>query len=92
MSSMVRFSSWKVNPPTLRTMPAMRWFAASESGCPSDHAGPSTLFSTPRKPFASSRSALVPRSPRECRASPMTSFIPAKEGSSQFTEGWPCLK
>ena len=34
------------------------WFAAWESGCPSDHAGrPSALFSTPRKPFASSRSA-----------------------------------
>ena len=29
---MVRFSSWKVKPPTLRTMLPMSWFAASESG------------------------------------------------------------
>ena len=56
MSSMVRLSSWKVNPPTLRTMLAMSWLAASESGWPSDQAGaPSVLFSTPRKPLASSR-------------------------------------
>ena len=61
MSSIVRFSSWKVNPPTLRTMLAMRWFAASDSGWPSDHAGmPSALFSTPRNPLASSRSAAEP--------------------------------
>ena len=58
MSSMVRFSSWKVKPPILRTMLAMSWLAASDSGCPSDQAGPSSaLFSTPRKPLASSRSA-----------------------------------
>ncbi|MGC0371024.1 hypothetical protein RKD05_003276 [Microbacterium sp. SLBN-111] len=32
----------------------MMWFAACESGWPSDHAGsPSALFSTPRKPLAS---------------------------------------
>ncbi len=92
MSSIVRFSSWKENPPTLRTMLAMRWFAASESGWPSDHAGPSTLFSTPRKPFESRRSALAPRSPSECSASPMTMRMPANVGSSQLMEGWPCLK
>ena len=36
---MVRLSSWKVNPPTLRTMLPIRWLAASDSGCPSDQAG-----------------------------------------------------
>ena len=93
MSSMVRFSSWKVNPPTLRTMLAIRWLAASDSGWPSDQAGlPSALFSTPRKPLASRRSAPEPRSASECRASPMTSRMPAKEGSSQLIEGWPSLK
>ena len=56
---MVRLSSWKVNPPTLRTMLAIRWLAASDSGWPSDQAGlPSAvLFSTPRNPLASRRSA-----------------------------------
>ena len=93
MSSMVRLSSWKVKPPTLRTMLAMRWLAASESGWPSDHAGsPSEPISTPRKPLASSRSAPEPRSPSECSASPKTSRIPAKDGSSQLIEGWPSLK
>ena len=59
MSSMARFSSWNVNLPTLRTMPAINWFTASDRGCPSDQAGASTspLFSTPRNPFASSLSA-----------------------------------
>jgi hypothetical protein len=58
MSSMVRLSSWKVKPPTLRTMLAISWLAASESGCPSDQAGPPVAdFSTPRKPLASRRSA-----------------------------------
>ena len=58
MSSIVRLSSWKVKPPTLRTMLAMSWLAASDSGWPSDQAGVSSvLFSTPRKPLASSRSA-----------------------------------
>ena len=90
---MVRFSSWKVKPPTLRTMLAMRWFAASDSGCPSDHAGiPSALRSAPRKPLASSRSALEPRSASECRTSPITSRIPANDGSSQLIDGWPSLK
>ena len=93
MSSMVRLSSWKVNPPTLRTMLAISWLAASDSGWPSDQAGESSeLFSTPRKPFASSRSAPLPRSPSECSASPITSRIPAKLGSSQLIEGWPSLK
>ena len=93
MSSMVRFSSWKVNPPTLRTMLAISWLAASDSGWPSDQAGESSaLFSTPRKPLASSRSAPLPRSPRECSASPITSRIPAKVGSSQLIEGCPSLK
>ncbi|OJG03507.1 hypothetical protein BG618_05333 [Pseudonocardia autotrophica] len=93
MSSTVRFSSWKVNPPTLRTMLAMRWFAASDSGCPSDQPGsPEPAFSTPRKPFASRRSAPEPRSASECRASPMTIRMPAKVGSSQLTDGWPSLK
>ena len=88
MSSIVRFSSWNVKPPTLRTMPAMMWFAACESGWPSDHAGrPSALFSTPRNPFASRRSALVPRSPSEWSASPITRRIPAKVGPSQLIEG-----
>ena len=93
MSSMVRLSSWKVKPPTLRTMLAMMWFAASDSGWPSDQAGmPSALFSTPRKPFASSRSAPEPRSASECSASPMTRRMPANDGSSQLIEGWPSLK
>ncbi len=39
MSSIVRFSSWNVNPPTLRTMLAMMWFAASDVGWPSDQPG-----------------------------------------------------
>ena len=42
MSSMVRFSSWKVKPPTLRTMLAISWLAASDSGWPSDQAGESS--------------------------------------------------
>ena len=92
MSSMLRFSSWKVKPPTLRTMLPISWLAASDKGCPSDQAGPSTLFSTPRKPFASRRRAVLPRSLREWRASPITSRIPAKVGSSQFSDGWPSLK
>ena len=49
MSSMLRFSSWKVKPPTLRTMLPISWLAASDKGCPSDQAGPSTLFSTPEE-------------------------------------------
>ena len=52
---MVRLSSWKVNPPSLRTMLAIRWLAASESGWPSDQAGLSSaaVFSAPRNPLAS---------------------------------------
>ena len=93
MSSMVRLSSWKVKPPTLRTMLAISWLAASDSGWPSDQAGESSaLFSTPRNPLASSRSAPLPRSPSECSASPITSRMPAKLGSSQLIEGWPSLK
>ena len=93
MSSMPRFSSWNEKPPILRTMLAIRWFAASESGCPSDQAGaPSALFSTPRKPLASSRSAPAPRSPSACSASPITRRIPANDGSSQLIVGWPALK
>ena len=86
---MARLSSWKVKPPTLRTMLAIIWFAASESGCPSDQAGapPSALFSRPRKPLASSRSAPAPRSYSECSASPITSRMPAPVGSSQLIEG-----
>ena len=58
---MARLSSWKENPPILRIMLAIRWLAASESGCPSDHAGESSaVFSTPRKPLASSRSRTAP--------------------------------
>ena len=90
---MVRFSSWKEKAPTLRTMPAISWLAASESGCPSDQAGaPSALFSTPRNPLASSRRAPEPRSVSACSASPITIRIPAKEGSSQLIDGWPSLK
>jgi hypothetical protein len=37
--------------------------------------------------LASSRSAPLPRSPSEWRASPITSRIPAKEGSSQLIDG-----
>ena len=93
MSSMVRFSSWKVKPPTLRTMPAISWLAASESGCPSDQAGaPSALFSTPRNPLASSRSAPAPMSVRAWSPSPITIRMPAKDGSSQLIEGCPSLK
>ena len=36
--------------------------------------------------------APAPSSPSECRASPMTSRIPANVGSSQLIEGWPSLK
>ena len=91
---MVRLSSWKVKPPTLRTMLAISWLAASDSGWPSDQAGVAlgALFSTPRKPLASSRSAPVPRSVSECRASPITSRMPANVGSSQLIDGWPSLK
>ena len=93
MSSMVRFSSWKVKPPTLRTMLAINWLAASERGWPSDQAGsPTVLFSTPRNPLASRRRAPDPRSVSECSASPMTMRTPAKVGSSQLIDGWPCLK
>ena len=75
-------------------MLAIRWLAASDSGWPSDQAGlPSAaLFSTPRKPLASSRSAPVPRSVSECSASPMTMRMPANDGSSQLIDGWPSLK
>ena len=93
MSSIVRFSSWKLKPPILRIMLAMSWLAASESGWPSDHAGRSSaLFSTPRKPLASRRSAPEPRSASAWSASPMTRRIPANDGSSQLIEGWPDLK
>ncbi len=93
MSSIERLSSWKVKPPTLRTMLAISWLAASDSGWPSDQAGvPSVLFSTPRNPLASSRSPPAPRSVSECRASPMTRRMPANDGSSQLIEGWPSLK
>ena len=90
---MVRLSSWKEKPPILRTMLEMSWLAASDSGWPSDQAGRSSaLFSTPRNPLASSRSAPEPRSASECSASPMTRRIPANDGSSQLIEGWPALK
>ena len=93
MSSMVRLSSWKVKPPTLRTMLPISWLAASDSGCPSDQAGlSSALFSTPRNPLASNRSPPEPRSTSEWMASPITSRIPEKVGSSQLIEGWPALK
>ena len=93
MSSIDRFSSWKVKPPTLRTMLEMNWLDASDSGWPSDQAGESSVFrSTPRNPLASSRSAPLPRSPSECSASPITSRMPAKDGSSQLIEGCPSLK
>ncbi len=93
MSSIDRFSSWKENPPILRIIDAMKWFAASESGWPSDHAGSSSaLFSAPRKPFASSRRPPAPRSARACSASPITSRMPEKLGSSQLIDGWPSLK
>ena len=49
-------------------------------------------FSTPKKPLASNLNALEPKSPRECRASPITSFMPEKLGSSQLIEGCPSLK
>ena len=93
MSSIVRFSSWKVKQPTLRTMLAISWFAASERGWPSDQAGsPRTLFSTPRKPLASRRRAPDPRSLSECSASPITMRMPANVGSSQLMDGCPILK
>ena len=93
MSSIARFSSWKLKPPILRIMLAIRWLAASLSGCPSDQAGSSSAdFSAPRKPLASSRSPPAPRSASACSASPITSRIPEKDGSSQLMLGWPSLK
>ena len=90
---MARLSSWKENPPILRIMLAIRWLAASESGWPSDQAGVSSaVFSTPRKPLASSRRPPLPRSASACSASPITSRIPANDGSSQLIDGWPSLK
>ena len=46
----------------LRTTLAISWFAASDSGWPSDQPGPSTRTYTPRNPLASRRSAPAPRS------------------------------
>ena len=49
-------------------------------------------FSVPRNPLASNRSAPDPRSVSECSVSPMTSRMPANDGSSQSTDGRPSLK
>ena len=94
MSSIARFSSWKVNPPTLRTMLAISWLAASDSGWPSDHAdSPAALFSTSEEAVGiksqrtgtevAAASAARRPSPAACRRS---------VGSSQLIDGWPSLK
>ncbi|MNN13458.1 hypothetical protein D3C81_1264910 [compost metagenome] len=92
MSSRVRFSSWKLNPPALRIMPPISWFPTIDSGWLSDQAVPLAQVSTPRKPLASRRRPRAPRQSSACRASPMIICWAAKLGSSQFSDGWPSLK
>ena len=88
MSSKDRFSSWNVNPPILRTMLAISWFTASDSGCPPTTPG-ATLGALlhAQEAVGVQLSAAAPRSPSACNASPMTRRIPAKVGSSQLIEG-----
>ena len=90
---MVRFSSWKVNPPTLRTMLAMRWLAASDSGWPSDQAGPSVrALLDAEEPVGVEAQGPRAEVGQGVQASPITRRMPANDGSSQLIEGWPSLK
>ena len=93
MSSMVRFSSWKVNPPTLRTMEPINWFAACGQRMPlRPGRGLLGALLHAEEPVGVQPQAPEPRSTSECIASPITSRMPAKVGSSQLMDGWPALK
>ena len=94
MSSIARLSSWKVNPPILRTMLAISWLAASESGWPSDQAGAvlGALLHAEEAVGVQAQRRRCRGRPSACSASPITSRMPANDGSSQLIDGWPSLK